>query len=125
VRISAILPWCHAADELDVEGPHAQRAARGLTHGSERFGDQVVEGFALREAGAEFRGLALELLVTQRFEGLFQRVRTADIPVVAVQQPLVAAPEQLGKPIRHGRELRKGTGKAGYCTRGRFFNGPR
>jgi hypothetical protein len=93
----------HAADELHVEVPHPQSAARRLAHGSERFGQQLFEVFAAGQPLAELGGLALELLVAQRLERLLQRVRTGDAPVIAIQKPLIAAAEQLGKPIGHGR----------------------
>ncbi len=43
----------HAADELDVEWPHADAALRRLAHGREGLRQQIVEFFAGREASAE------------------------------------------------------------------------
>ena len=105
----------HAADQLHVEVAHAERAARRLADSREGFGQHVVEGLAVGEPLAEFRGLALELLVAQRFERLFERIGAGDALVIAVQKPLITAAEQLGKPIGHVSELRRGGEKGGYC----------
>ncbi len=96
----------HAADQLHVEVTHAERAARRLAHRGERVRQQVCDGLAARQTLAEFVGLALELIVAQRLERVFQCVRPSDALVIAVQQPLIAAAEQLGKPIGHVDKLR-------------------
>ncbi len=43
----------HAADELHVEVPHAERAAPGFADEGERIGQQVVERLALVGADAQ------------------------------------------------------------------------
>ena len=48
----------HAADQLHVEMTQAERAARGLAHGRERLGQQVVERLAGSELLAELAVLA-------------------------------------------------------------------
>ena len=93
----------HAADQLHVEVPHAERAARRLAHRGECLGQQALDVLAAGQPLAELVGLALELLVAQRLERLFQRVRAGDAFVIAIQKPLIAAAEQLGKPIGHDR----------------------
>jgi hypothetical protein len=93
----------HPADELDVEVPQAQRAARSLADRGEGLGQQSLQVLAASQPLAELRGLALELVVAQRLERFFERVRAGDTFVVAAQKPLIAAAEQLGKPIGHDR----------------------
>ena len=57
-----------AADQLDVEVPHVQHAAAGFADHRERFGQQIVERFAVRDALAELGGLGAELFVRQRLD---------------------------------------------------------
>ena len=47
-----------AADELDVEVPHVERAAARLADDGERLGQQIVERLAGGEPFAELGGLA-------------------------------------------------------------------
>ena len=68
----------HAADELDVEGPHAEHAARRLAHGGEGRDEQVVEGGAIGEIGAELFGAGGELVIGQRAELVLHRVDRLD-----------------------------------------------
>ena len=91
----------HAADELDVEVPHAERTARGLARGCKCLRKKVVQCLALRETGAEFLGLRAQLLVAQRLEAGLQRIRAADVLEIPVDEPLIAAAEQLAQPVRH------------------------
>jgi hypothetical protein len=53
----------HAAHQLDVEVPHLQGAPRGLAHGGEGLGQDVVQRGALIEALAELRCAGPELSV--------------------------------------------------------------
>ena len=53
----------HAADHLDVEMPHVERAAPGLADDGEGLGQQIVERLAVGQPRAEFRGLGAQLLV--------------------------------------------------------------
>ena len=63
-----------AAHELHVEVTQAQRALGGLAHGGEGFRHQLVEGLAIVETLLELGGLALELLVIERCNLVFQRI---------------------------------------------------
>ena len=65
---------CRAAHELHVEVTQAQRALGGLAHGGEGFRHQLVEGLAIVETLLELGGLALELLVIERCNLVFQRI---------------------------------------------------
>ena len=51
----------HAADQLHVVVPHLQHAASGFADDRKGFGQQVVERFAVGEAGAELGGLVAQL----------------------------------------------------------------
>ena len=58
----------HAADQLHVEMPQAERAARGLADDGERLGQQVVERLAGGELLAELDGLRGEVGVRERLQ---------------------------------------------------------
>ena len=56
----------HAADQLDVEMPLAERALGRLAHGGEGRNQKIVERLAVGELLAEFGGARLQRLVGQR-----------------------------------------------------------
>ena len=64
----------HAADQLDVEGPHVERAAARFADDGERLRQQIVERFPLLEAQAEFRCLAAQLRVGECLDGGFEGI---------------------------------------------------
>ncbi len=68
----------HAADELDVEGPHAEHAARGFAHGGEGRNEQVVERGAVGEVGAELIGAGGEFGVGKRLQLVLHGVDRLD-----------------------------------------------
>ena len=68
----------HAADELDVEGPHAEHAARGFAHGGEGRHEEIVERGAVGEIGAELVGAGGELGVGKRPELVLHGVDRLD-----------------------------------------------
>ena len=65
-----------AANQLDVEVPHAQHAEAGLADNGKGFRQQVVERLAVGEASLEFDGFCAELLVGQR---LNRRLECTDL----------------------------------------------
>ena len=80
-----------AADQLDVEVDHvpgelvsadeglgADEAAGGVLHGGESLGENLVEGLAGFQAGAELVGLGAELLVGELLVGLLEFVDAGD-----------------------------------------------
>ncbi len=91
------------ADELHIEVPHPERAPCGLPNGRECLRKQVIERLSPLQAAAKFSGFPSQLLVVEGPEGLFERIRAGNIFRIAMQNPLVAAAEQLSKPIRHAR----------------------
>jgi len=91
----------HAADQLHVEVPEAQRAARRLAHHGERLRQQVVDGLAGGELLAELHGAGGELLVAEPLQPRLERVDLLDDAGVLADEPLVAATKDAGKPIGH------------------------
>ena len=81
----------HAADELHVEVPEPERAARSLAHHGKCLGQQVVHGLAGGQLLAELTGLAGEIGVGQDLQGRLERVDLADRTGVLTDEPLVAA----------------------------------
>ena len=81
VTISAMLPAVqnHAADQLHVVMPHAQKAAARLAAGGKSLDQQVVERFAGGQPAAEFDGLLLQLVVAHRLELGLQGVDGVDL----------------------------------------------
>jgi hypothetical protein len=55
----------HAAEELNVEMAHAQRALRRFAHNPESFGQQLVQRSAVGVALSKLLGLAAQLRIAQ------------------------------------------------------------
>ena len=87
----------HAADELHVERPHAERAARRLAHHGEGLGQQLVQRFAVGHAPLQFLGPGAQARVVERLDALFQRIDLLYGLSVLPQQPLVTAAEDTGQ----------------------------
>jgi hypothetical protein len=67
-----------AADELDVEVPHVERAAAGLADNGERFDEQIVDRLAIGDALTELYGLSAQLLVGEGLDFRFSGADFAD-----------------------------------------------
>jgi hypothetical protein len=91
----------HAADELHVEGPHADGAARGLARGGEGLRKNVLERLAGYEAGAQLVGARAQALVRLRRQRIRESVGLPDALRVLAQQPLVTAAEDPGEDVQH------------------------
>ena len=85
----------HAADELDVEVTHAERAPGRLPADGERRGEDVVDVGAVLETLAELRGLRPERRVVQCFELRLERVDGHDVRLKPLDVTLVFRPEDL------------------------------
>ncbi len=74
----------HAADQLHVEVPLAERALGCLAHHGERLGQQIVQRRPIGQPLAELGGLRAQRLIRQRlhrrFEGIDLRAPAADSP---------------------------------------------
>ena len=89
----------HAADELHVEVPHLQCALARFADNGERFRQDRIELFSVGDALAERTGLAPQFVVGQGGERRLERIDLADHLTVLLEQPLVAAAEDLGQDI--------------------------
>jgi hypothetical protein len=87
----------HAADQLHVEMAHLQHALAGLAADREGFRQDRVERLALGDARLQFGRLGLQFGIRQLFQGRFQRIDLANGLLVLLEQPLVAATENLGQ----------------------------
>ena len=85
-----------AADELHAVGIKPEHAARGLAHGGEGFGQNVVERFAVGEPRLEFRRLGAQLLVRQGAVLVRHRLDLIDDRINALELPLGVGAEELG-----------------------------
>ena len=72
-----------------------EHALAGFADDGKGFGQQVVERFALGEALAELVGLGAQLLVGERLDGWLERIDALDGLGVLLDQPVVAAAENL------------------------------
>ncbi len=84
----------HAADQLHVEMPLAQRALAGLAHHGEGFGQQLVQGRTVGEARPELHGLGPECLVAERCHRRLQRIDLRHPPLICFERPVVGGAEQ-------------------------------
>ena len=91
-----------AADELDVEVAHAERALGGLAHAREGLGEEIVEILALGEALAELGGLGAQRLVVELLDRRLPRRRLLGDELEAAQQASFAGAEQLVQKVDHG-----------------------
>jgi hypothetical protein len=97
----------HAADQLDVEMALLERALGRFAHHREGRGEEVVDGLAGGELGAERVGLGAQLLVGQRGDFGLERVDLGDLRPVALQPPVVGGAEHsFENRVEHLRPFR-------------------
>src|SRR5450830_966509 len=87
----------HAADQLDVEVAHLVDALARLAADRERLRQDGVQRLAVGDAGLEGGRLRLQLGIRQFFHRRFERIDLAYRFLVLLEQPLVAATENLGQ----------------------------
>ena len=85
----------HAADQLDVEVAHADRALGGLADARERLGQEVVEILALVEALAELLRLGAERVVGERGDLVLEGVDLVHALVEPLQGAALARAQDL------------------------------
>ncbi len=83
----------HAADELDIEMPLAERAFAGFTHGCESRHQNVIKRLALGELFLELLRARPQRLVGKAFQLLFQSVDFSDAGPIRANTPVVGGTE--------------------------------
>ena len=86
-----------AADDLDVEVPHADRSPGGLPHDGEGGRDQIVDRRAVLELLLELVGLGLQLRVGEGLHLRLERVHSLDLRHHALEIALVLAAEDFSE----------------------------
>ena len=108
----------HAADQLHVEMPLAERAPGGLAHHGEGLGQQVVQRGAAGQPLAELGGLRPQRLVRQRLHGRLEGVDLRHPPLIALERTIVGGAEHgAGDGSEHGTfsdGRRLGPGSLGF-----------
>jgi len=89
----------HAADELDVEVPHVEDAAAGFADDGKSFDKQIVQGFAVGYAFAEFDGLRTELVVGKRLNLRLEGVDLQNERAEPLDFTLVLRADDLGEDL--------------------------
>ncbi len=87
----------HAADELDVEVPHAQHAAAGFADEREGVGQQIVERLALVGAAAEIVAALAQAGVGERRQGALAFADGGDEGTQALELALVLRADDFGE----------------------------
>ena len=75
----------HAADQLDVEVTHVERAPAGLTAERERLVQQVVERLPVARPLAQRVGLFAQLVVLEQLHLRLDRVDPGHAPLVLLE----------------------------------------
>ena len=92
----------HPADQLHVEMAQPERAARGLAHHGEGFGQELVERRIGGQALAELDRLGGERFVGEGGHCGLQRVDLGHPPAIGAERAFVAGAEDLaGKGAEH------------------------
>ena len=86
----------HAADQLHVEVTHAEHAPGSFAHHGEGFRQKLVGRRSLGDAVAEFLRLSLEFGIRKRLDGRFKLIDLRHLALILLNQPIVAAAEDLG-----------------------------
>ena len=89
----------HAAEHLHVEVTHLHHALAAFPNHRKRLGQQRVQRFALGNPVFELLGFGAQLLVVQLLERGFERIDLGDGFAVSLEQPVVAAAENLGQEV--------------------------
>ena len=86
-----------AADELDIEVPHAEHAPTRFANHGERIDQQVVELGALLAPLAKLRRPGAELVVGERTDGVLPLADGGDKWLNSLEIALVLRAEDLGQ----------------------------
>ena len=107
---------CAGADDLDVEGPLAERSPRGFPHDGKGLFFEIVDRFAGGDAVAELDGLRREVGVAQSLDLGFERVDAANERLEFLEPLALADPESLGED-GHGGPMIRGVSGLNGTTR--------
>jgi len=100
---------------------HADRALRGLAHGSEGLGQQIIDALALGQTRAEFHGLALEFVVSELSPCRFERIDARDLALQLPHHTLVATAKNAGQDSIQHQGIARNGGAAGPRKRQRIL----
>ena len=89
----------HATEQLNVEMAHLQRSLAGFADDGKRLGQHDFDVFAVGDALLEYRGLGFKLRVGKVCQPGLEGIDLADHLRVLLEQPLIAAAENLGEDI--------------------------
>ena len=99
-----------AADQLDVEMPQSQLAARRLAHQRKRLGDQRFERRPRRKARLQLPRLFRKLLIGQRLHARLESVDGRHRALKFLDEALIAAAEYLRQKLPHAEGILKKLG---------------
>jgi hypothetical protein len=85
----------HAANELHIEGPEAQRALGCLAHRSEGGSQEIIQGLSGGKFRFEFLGQALEIGIAQFFIFGLQRIDGGNTLAIGCNLSAVVGAEDL------------------------------
>ena len=91
------------ADQLDIEMPHSESAARGLAHHGEGLRRELVQGLPGGEPSAELGGLGTDRLVGQGLQRRLEAGRGVRLTQGGLDEAVVATAEDAGKQVEHAR----------------------
>ncbi len=92
----------YAADELNIEVPHAQGANCAFSAHRERLDKQIIELLAFFEAITKLLCLSPKSLVGQRLDLGFKSIDRSDLALELPELPILAHCEHFGEDVDHG-----------------------
>src|SRR5262245_9511444 len=96
----------HAADQLDVEMPLADRPSRSLAGERESLREQTIQGLAVPGAFAKLLGLRLQLCVLEQLHLGLDPVDRLDAPLMLLELLRLAHPQgAVDQSSGHGSEV--------------------
>ena len=94
-----------AADQLYVKMPHAEHAARGLTHDGERLGEDLLHRLPLREPLTEFLRIARQFVIGEVHHRRLERVDLLHDAAVARDLLVVVVAEESLENRRYAEQI--------------------
>ena len=94
-----------AADQLYVKMPHAEHAARGLTHDSEGLGEDLLHRLPLREPLTEFLRIARQFVIGEVHHRRLERIDLLHDAAVARDLLVVVVAEESLENRRYAEQI--------------------